>query len=198
MTSDLPFIFESDAPGKVLILREGLRLFADKGLSATSIRDIAQATGLSNPALYKHFKTKEELAVVLFERLYKSYSLHLQREVGKKHNFQGKFRAFLKNRLRACDEHLNAVVFVTDNLMTLWPQMPKEMGERTILSQLRAILLLGRSEGGVETNTDLSMQLALSVGLLENVARQLVFGQLPHPALAQLDEIERLLRKALE
>jgi AcrR family transcriptional regulator len=197
MSHDLPFIFESDAPGKALILREGLRLFAQKGLSATSIRDIAQATGLSNPALYKHFKTKEDLALVLFERLYRSHLMQLQREVGVENGFQGKFRAFLKNRLHACDGHLNAVVFVTDNLMTMWPHMPKDMTQQTILTQLRDILLIGRSEGHVEANADLSMQLALCVGLLENVARQLAFGGLPHPAFAQLDEVERLMRKAL-
>jgi hypothetical protein len=75
--------------------------------------------------------------------------------------------------------------------------MPKDMTQQTILTQLRDILLIGRSEGHVEANADLSMQLALCVGLLENVARQLAFGGLPHPAFAQLDEVERLMRKAL-
>ena len=78
MTDD-PFYIDPDDPaGKKGILREGLRLFAENGLSATSIRDIAAATGLTNPALYKHFKTKDDLARTLFER---SYSELLKRLV---------------------------------------------------------------------------------------------------------------------
>ncbi|MBS9476752.1 TetR/AcrR family transcriptional regulator [Ancylobacter sp. VKM B-3255] len=45
---------------------EALTLFAQKGVDGTSVRDIAQATGLSEGALYRHFPSKEELARELF------------------------------------------------------------------------------------------------------------------------------------
>lgn len=197
MDCNPPFILDSDAPGKARILREGLRLFAHKGLSATSIRDIAKATGLSNPALYKHFKTKDELAMVLFERLYRSHLLHLKQQVTREPDFHSKFRAFLENRLHAYDEQPDATIFVTDNLMTLWSHMPKDMMDRTILSLLREVLQLGRSEKAVDSSSDITMQLALVVGMLENITRQIFFGDQPRPALAKLDEVERLLCKAL-
>lgn len=198
MNHKLPYILESDAPGKALILREALHLFAQNGLSATSIRDIAKATGLSNPALYKHFKTKDELAIVLFERLYRSHLLRLKKEVAREPDFQAKFHAFLGNRLHAYDEHPDAVVFVSDNLMTLWPHVSKDMKERTILTVLRDIIQFGRSEGSVDSSSDITMQLALVIGLLENITRQIFFGTLPSPALIQLKEAERLLHKALQ
>jgi AcrR family transcriptional regulator len=191
------FIFDSDAPGKALILREALRLFADNGMSATSIRDIAKATGLSNPALYKHFKTKDELANTLFERLYRTHLLHLKKEVTTEPDFHTKFRAFLKIRLLAYDEQPDAEIYVTDNLRALWPHMPKNMKDRTVLSLLRDIILLGRSEGSADPNTDITLQLTLIVGMLENVTRQIFFSGMSGPALAQLDEVERLLCKAL-
>lgn len=40
---------------------EALRLFADKGYEAVSIAEIANAVGCSAPALYKHYKNKQEL-----------------------------------------------------------------------------------------------------------------------------------------
>lgn len=43
------------------IYREGTRLFAQKGVEATSIRDVAKACGVSMAAIYYHFATKEEL-----------------------------------------------------------------------------------------------------------------------------------------
>jgi AcrR family transcriptional regulator len=36
-------------------------------LAATSVRDIAEESGFTNPALYKHFVGKKELALHLFE-----------------------------------------------------------------------------------------------------------------------------------
>lgn len=198
MSQNPPFIFESDAPGKALILREGLRLFATKGLSATSIRDIANATGLSNPALYKHFKTKDELAIVLFERIYRSHFLRLQNEIRKEPDFHTKFRAFLKVRLLAYDEQPGATIFATDNLNALWSHMPEDIMGRTIFSVLREIIQLGCSEGAVDSSSELTMQLALVVGMLENITRQMFFSTLPSPALAQLNEVEHLLCKALE
>src|SRR5438034_7729582 len=68
MTTPLPFyISENDPPAKREILRAAMKLFSERGLAATSIRDIAQESGFTNPALYKHFVGKEELALHLFE-----------------------------------------------------------------------------------------------------------------------------------
>lgn len=44
-----------------------LRLFADRGIKATTVRDIAQEAGVTEGALYRHFESKEQLAQSLFE-----------------------------------------------------------------------------------------------------------------------------------
>src|SRR5436190_24035632 len=68
MPSRLPFyLHEDDPPAKREILRAALRLFSERGLAATSVRDIADASGYTNPALYKHFEGKDKLALYLFE-----------------------------------------------------------------------------------------------------------------------------------
>jgi TetR/AcrR family transcriptional regulator, cholesterol catabolism regulator len=43
------------------ILAEACRLFAERGFDGTSIRDIANAVGISNAALYHYFADKNEL-----------------------------------------------------------------------------------------------------------------------------------------
>lgn len=45
---------------------EALRLFAEKGIDGTSVRDIAAAVGVAEGALYRHFPAKEALARSLF------------------------------------------------------------------------------------------------------------------------------------
>ena len=36
-------------------------LFAERGFAGTNLQDIAEATGLTRPALYHYFKSKESL-----------------------------------------------------------------------------------------------------------------------------------------
>ncbi len=43
------------------ILREAARLFAERGFGGTSIEDIGGACGISGPAVYKHFSSKQTI-----------------------------------------------------------------------------------------------------------------------------------------
>jgi AcrR family transcriptional regulator len=51
---------------KARIETEALRLFAERGIDGTSIRDIAAAVGVAEGALYRHFPGKEHLAREIF------------------------------------------------------------------------------------------------------------------------------------
>ncbi|ETK32714.1 TetR family transcriptional regulator [Microbispora corallina] len=44
-----------------------LRLFTEQGYEATSLREIAEALGVTKAALYYHFRTKEDIVVSLTE-----------------------------------------------------------------------------------------------------------------------------------
>jgi TetR/AcrR family transcriptional repressor of nem operon len=46
---------------KEKIVETGLRLFLQKGYQKTSLNDIARQVGISKPAIYHHFKNKDEL-----------------------------------------------------------------------------------------------------------------------------------------
>jgi AcrR family transcriptional regulator len=48
------------------IIRGALRLFAERGVDATSIRDIAASAAISEPAIYRHFRNKEDLVWEIF------------------------------------------------------------------------------------------------------------------------------------
>ena len=45
------------------------RVFAEKGVSRTSLNDIAQAAGASRGAIYWHFKNKADLFNAMLERI---------------------------------------------------------------------------------------------------------------------------------
>jgi AcrR family transcriptional regulator len=49
------------------ILDASLRLFSEKGFARTSVRDIAQAAGITDAAIYYHFVSKRDLFEALIE-----------------------------------------------------------------------------------------------------------------------------------
>ncbi len=51
------------------IIAEATRLFAARGFSGTSLKDIADATGLTRPALYHYVKNKDEILAKLVSEL---------------------------------------------------------------------------------------------------------------------------------
>ena len=46
---------------KEKILLESMKLFSVQGFAAVSVRTIAAAVGVRDSALYKHFKSKQEI-----------------------------------------------------------------------------------------------------------------------------------------
>jgi AcrR family transcriptional regulator len=58
------------APGgdtRTRILAEAVDLFAEKGFSATTTRELAERMGFTKAALYYHFRTKDDLLIALLE-----------------------------------------------------------------------------------------------------------------------------------
>ena len=53
---------------KTLIRQEALRLFAERGFSAVSMRELADAVGMRQGGLYNHFGSKHDLLVDLMTR----------------------------------------------------------------------------------------------------------------------------------
>lgn len=54
---------------KQVIIKVAGDLFMDKGFQATSTREIALKAGITQPNLYHHFKTKEDIYIAVLEDL---------------------------------------------------------------------------------------------------------------------------------
>ena len=57
--------------------RAALDLFAERGVDGVSIAEIAGAAGISQGALYRHYRSKEELAARLFSEAYRRMGAEL-------------------------------------------------------------------------------------------------------------------------
>lgn len=64
---------------KEIIIKVAGDLFMEKGFQATSTREIAENAGITQPNLYHHFKTKEDIYIAVLENL----SIEVQQELSK-------------------------------------------------------------------------------------------------------------------
>jgi AcrR family transcriptional regulator len=61
-----------------LILEVAATLFAENGFDSVAINDIGVAAGITGPAIYRYFSSKETLLVSIFERLYERFNNGIQ------------------------------------------------------------------------------------------------------------------------
>lgn len=70
--------------------RCALTLFVEKGIHATTIKDIANSAGIAEGTLYRHFTSKEELAESLFLRAHEKIATQVRKESERFPTLKGK------------------------------------------------------------------------------------------------------------
>lgn len=74
-----------------VIIEAGMKLFANKGFSSTSIQEIVTESGISKGAFYLHFKSKDELLLAIlkfiFETVQSNISMFDQQEMPPRSKF---------------------------------------------------------------------------------------------------------------
>ncbi|NGY70290.1 helix-turn-helix transcriptional regulator [Bacillus megaterium] len=67
---------------KTIMMEKATDLFAEKGVQATSIRDITEACGLTKGAFYNHYSSKEELLTKIIQFHIKSFEDEMTKLIG--------------------------------------------------------------------------------------------------------------------
>jgi AcrR family transcriptional regulator len=189
------YLAPDDAPAKKKILTEALRLFVRDGLCETSIRDIARATGYTNPALFKHFAGKERLALHLFEQCYLNLFQAIERAMTAQQGYRAKQQALIVSYLEMLDADRDALLYVQDNLRHFWPMMPASVRRSSIAGQVHALLQLGRDEGAVTHTIPIDILVMGWLGVLQQFARAWFFGGFAGPARRHRPRLEQLLTR---
>jgi AcrR family transcriptional regulator len=192
------YVSSEDAPAKQKIVIAALDLFVRDGLCETSIRDIAKASGFTNPALFKHFSGKDALASYLFERCYLELYNLVIRAIQSGDTFAIKQHAVIGAYMTALDQDRNAVLYVQENLRQFWPKMPASFRKHSILGEVRRLIELGRSEGVVTATLDAGLLTVAWIGTLQQFARAQYFGEFKSSSRVIATTLEDLLTKMLQ
>ncbi|WP_045212811.1 TetR/AcrR family transcriptional regulator [Desulfonatronovibrio magnus] len=63
---------------KVKIVATAKKLFATQGFDSTSLQQIADGTGVTEPLMYYHFRGKEDIFIEIIRSVYEEYFAHIK------------------------------------------------------------------------------------------------------------------------
>jgi TetR/AcrR family transcriptional regulator, repressor of fatR-cypB operon len=192
------YVSSTDAPAKQKIVVVALDLFVRDGLCETSVRDIAKESGFSNPALFKHFPSKDALASYLFERCYVELFRLIARAINSDKSFAARQHAVIDAYMVALDQDQNAVLYVQENLRHFWPRMPAALRKHSIVGEVRRLLEAGRREGAVTSTIDIGLLTAAWIGTLQQFARARYFGEFKQPSRVVATALEDMLTRMVK
>jgi AcrR family transcriptional regulator len=123
-----------DAGRRGQLVRESARLFREKGYDATSVRDIAAATGLKSGSWVYHFKTKQDILAAVMEQGLQQALVRIEAIAREQLPPRDHFRALLRTHL---DTLLGPGQDFIPVLLYDWRSLDRQGRERVIALQKR-------------------------------------------------------------
>jgi AcrR family transcriptional regulator len=158
---------------KRLIDEIALRLFVEKGVTETTVRDIAAAAGIAEGTLYRHYASKSELAWELFSQNFVNLALRLDRLQQGHRTLRGKMEAMISQFCAFFDEDpvLFSYLLLTQHgqLKRVTPEMPHPV------TLLREVIAGGMDRGEIPPG-DRGVAAAMVLGLVLQVAVFKIYG----------------------
>lgn len=115
MTSDMPF-------GKKQVLKAALNLFSKQGYDGTSTAQIAEASGMSQATIFKYYKSKEDLLLIILEplidHLLPTYGKKFAQELSKQEqNLASMIHFIVQDRYYFLVQNKDAVMILISQLL---------------------------------------------------------------------------------
>lgn len=86
------------------IERSSLELFVQKGIAATTTREISGSAGISEGAIYRHFESKDEIAFELFKKIHIRLAEEIDDIANAATSIEEKSRAVVTSYVTLADE----------------------------------------------------------------------------------------------
>jgi len=158
------------------IEKAAIRLFVEKGVTETSVRDIARAVDISEGALYRHFVSKDELVWAAFERHYVEFAGRLQSLAQNEIDVRGKLGAMIRGFCHAHDENPTLFRFL---LFVQHGQLNKlAPGTPTPVDAVRAVIETGVASKQIPAQPP-DLATALVFGIVLQPVTFAAYGRLP-------------------
>lgn len=155
------------------ILDAAARIFLEKGYSATSIQDIADAVGILKGSLYHYVRSKEDFLHIIIKTVYDQALADIAAVVALDVEPLEKLAAFVRAHVVFAADHLTAYSIQIRELDQLGDERRDEIraGGDAYLDALQGILEEGQAQGVVDKQLDARLAGIIIMGQLNAMTR---------------------------
>ena len=160
------------------IERAALKLFIHEGIDAATTREIAEKAGVSEGALYRHYKGKDELALSLFMETHNRLGKMMAEALGGEGTLDDKVFAAVQAYCELADEDFLLFSFHLVSLNRFLPyDKRREDDQVSITERIIASLM---TEGTIPKG-DPALKAAMSLGVVMQAGQNKIYNRLPGP-----------------
>lgn len=185
------------APGtttKERIEAAALRLFVERGVTETTMRDIARAVGVVEGALYRHYTAKDELVGQLFRANYTNFADELERLQTGAETCRGKLAAMIGGFCRFFDTDPVLFRFL---LFVQHGQLAKlGVDATTPVTVVERVLAAAMARNEIASR-DPALATAWVFGIVLQTATAAVYGRIKTPLAPLTDDLVAAVWRAL-
>jgi AcrR family transcriptional regulator len=179
---------------KPRIDQAAVALFTRQGVDATTTKEIAASAGISEGAIYRHYRSKDELAVGLFMGAHRRLSELVEEAAASAGDINGKVEAIVGAYCQAADEDWALFSF---HLLSIHRFLPyyQEDG-RDPVTVVENILKRSMMTAEIPPG-DPRVLAAMAIGAISQVAQNRIYHRLEEPLSAHAGLMTRAVQAIL-
>lgn len=170
------------------IERAALKLFIHEGVDAATTRSIAEKAGVSEGALYRHYKGKDELALALFMETHNRLSQLLVEALSGPGNLEEKVHAAVSAYCQLADEDFLLFSF---HLVSLNRYLPYDRRREDDPVSVTERIISGLMDMGAVPKCDPALKAAMALGIVMQAGLNKIYNRLPGPLTKHAPALSR-------
>lgn len=174
--------------------RCALTLFVKKGITETTIKDIAQKAQIAEGTLYRHYKSKDELAQSLFVSSYAEISEQMKAISDKANNIEQKIQDMVLLFAKKFDEDPILFRYL---LLTQHHQAKFLSQEKANAHYFLAELVVFAMDKGQMPKSDPNVSAAIILGIVMQAAVSRVYGRIERKMQEDAELLSQAIIRAL-
>jgi AcrR family transcriptional regulator len=177
------------------LIRAAVKLFVLHGIDPTTTKQIAEAAGVAEGTLYRHFKSKEELASTVFLTHLEAFSRELEKAAGPMPGTKEKVRALVKCYFTffEAERTLFEYILATEH---------RELKNYPITFKQPLNVLMDILEDGIKKGElpeqDVTFSSAYIIGMVSRVSIFRIYERIPENLIHHVDRVTEACWKVIK
>ncbi|MEE2920437.1 MAG: TetR/AcrR family transcriptional regulator [Pseudomonadota bacterium] len=170
------------------IERAALKLFIHEGVDAATTREIAEKAGVSEGALYRHYKGKDELALSLFMETHNRLGTMMAEALSGEGTLEQKVHAAVAAYCDLADEDFLLFSFHLVSLNRFLPYDKRRDDDPVTITEK---IIAGLMSDGHIPRGDPALKAAMALGVVMQAGQNKIYNRLPGPLSQHAEALSR-------